>query len=177
MFLSNENLQFAFLLPVAGERLLLIKKAWQKRDENLQHTITKSLQDYFLLFLHSHVKPYKPLSHLLRLMTPIVFNHALTTSVKKCLPYLGEKWEEMDKFLAELLKTTLLITNLWNQYTTDREILAVKTFSPVAKVAKIKRVKFFLLIGHVAKIKHANTSYAKKCYVKISRSTVFMNCQ
>ena len=57
MFLSNENLQFAFLLPVAGERLLLIKKAWQKRDENLQHSITRSLQDYFLLFLHSHVKP------------------------------------------------------------------------------------------------------------------------
>ena len=57
MFLSNENLQFAFLLPVAGERLLLIKKAWQKRDENLQHSITRSLQDYFLLFLHLHVKP------------------------------------------------------------------------------------------------------------------------
>ena len=56
MFLSNENLQFAFLLPVAGEGLLLIKKAWQKRDENLQHSITRSLQDYFL-FLHSHVKP------------------------------------------------------------------------------------------------------------------------
>ena len=68
----------------------------------------------------------------------------------------------MDKFWAELLKTTLLLTTLWNQYTTDREILAVKTFSPVAKVAKIKRVKFFLLIGHVAKIKHANTSYVEK---------------
>ena len=57
MFLNGESLQFASLLPVAGEWLLLIKKAWQKRDENLEQSITRLLQDYFLLFLHSHVKP------------------------------------------------------------------------------------------------------------------------
>ena len=81
------------------------------------------------------------------------------------------------KFLAELLKTTLLLTTLWNQYTIDREIFTVRNFSPVSKVVKIKCAKFFLLIGHVVKIKRANISYVKKSYAKISGSTVFMNCQ
>ena len=43
-----------------------------------------------------------------------------------------------------------------------------KNFSPVSKAVKIERAKFFLLIGHVVKIKRANISYAKKSYAKIS---------
>ena len=49
MFLSDENLQFASLLPVAGKRLLLIIKALQKRDDHLKQSITTSLQDYLVM--------------------------------------------------------------------------------------------------------------------------------
>ena len=67
MFLNGENLQFASLLPVAGERLLLIKKA-----------------DYFLLFLHSHVKP--------TLRATIKFVEATDTNcILSCIDHLCQK--------------------------------------------------------------------------------------
>ena len=66
-------------------------------------------------------------------MTPIVFNHALTTSVKKCWPYLRKKNGQV---FGRTIK---------NHFATNHFM-----------------EKFFLLFGHVAKIKHANISYVKK---------------
>ena len=52
-----------------------------------------------------------------------------------------------------------------------------RKFSPVSKVVQIKHAKFFLLIGHVAKIKCANISYVKKKLCENFSIMVFMNCQ
>ena len=67
-------------------------------------------------------------------------------------------------------------------HTVDREIFAVKTFSPVAAAAKIKRTKIFLyqiirarLWGVIPKWRKLNArrfNARKKEYAKISRSTV-----
>ena len=66
-----------------------------------------------------------------------------------------------------------------NTYTVDREMFAVKIFSPLAQVAKILRAKICLrriirvTLPAVAKMKHAEIYHAKK-NAKFSRSTVVL---
>ena len=84
-------------------------------------------------------------------------------------PLLGERGLGT-RLYRELIYSEgqLVVKAVYLFSTQDREIFAVKNFSPVAKVAKIKCVKIsyahalFLPLGHAAKIKCTNISYVKK---------------
>ena len=91
MFLKNENLQFTSLLPVPVKQFLLLK-SWTFATEHYKIT-----PRFFLLFLHSHVKP--------TLWVTVKFveatdtncrcqsNHALTTRAKWQITEMQMWWK------------------------------------------------------------------------------------